>query len=76
MKTCKCRFIHWAIMILGVALLICALIDLFIKPDFLGVKHAISFVHAASSLFLFAIASKLICGCCKEGQCDVDKKES
>jgi len=76
MKTCKCRFIHWAILILGAAFLICALLGMFFIPDFLGVKHAISFVHVASSLFLFAIASKLICGCCKDGQCNVDKKES
>jgi len=76
MKTCKCQCIHWSILILGVVLLICALLDLFFIPNLFGVKHAISFVHAASSFFLFAIASKSICGCCKEGQCSVDKKES
>ena len=76
MKTCKCRFIHWTILILGAAFLICAFLNMFFIPDLLGVKHAISFVETASCLFLFAIASKLICGCCKEGQCSVDKKES
>ena len=70
MKTCKCHFFHWVIVIIGVVFLICAFIDMYFIAEFLRVKHVINFVILANSFFLLAIASKFMCGCWKNKDCN------
>ncbi len=73
----NCNIIHWSLAIIGVLLLICGVLDKYMHQGLFNVNVPSNFIHLANSFFLFAIASKLLCGCgcgCKDDKCDTDKK--
>ncbi|MFZ4724659.1 MAG: hypothetical protein ACOYMD_04370 [Paludibacter sp.] len=68
------KWIGWSSAVLGAILILVGVLSQVFKFNPFGIDHNVSYLHAANSLLLLAIALFIATKKCCENCCDKDKK--